>query len=282
MFPILGEPFGFPIRAFGVMVALGFLGGYWFSTREARRTGLVKEEVVGDLLLWAIVGGLIGARLVYVGVRWDEFRDHLGDIFKIWKGGIVYYGGLIGGVVAGWLFTRKHNIRFAALGDICMPGVMLGQAIGRFGCLMVGDDYGHEAPGLPWAIVFPSRTEPGRLFGLTVPPNDHSLMPAHMVLKELHPTQLYLGLTGFIIFVILALVARRKRFEGQVLWLALMLYPIGRSICEMFRGDAAERGVYFGGVISTSQLISIPVFLLAAVGFMRARRRAAVSLPASA
>lgn len=276
MYPILAEPFGFPIKAFGLMVALGFLSGYWFSAREARRTGKMTEEAVGDLLMWLIFGGLIGARILYVIVQWDEqFRHHPGEIFKIWNGGIVYYGGLLGAIFAGWLFCRKHDLRFAMVGDIHMPGVMLGQAVGRIGCLLVGDDFGREAPGLSWAIVFPSPTKPGNLFGLEIPPTSDSLMPPDMVLKELHPAQIYMGLQAFAIFLILAWVARRQRFEGQVMYLALMLYPIGRSICEIYRADNDARGVYFDGAISTSQLISIPLFLFGLIGFIRAARQPA-------
>lgn len=277
MFPILAEPFGFPIRAFGVMVALAFLAGYWFSMREARRTGQIDERVIGDLLMWVLIGGLVGARLLYVIVRWDpDFKNRpIQEVLYIWQGGIVSYGGFIGAFLAGWIFTRRHRIPFLKLGDICMPGVLLGQAIGRIGCLLVGDDYGKVADGLPWAIRFPSPKGPGDLFGITVPYRGHPpLLREELWDKYLHPTQLYMMAQAFCIFLILAWVARRKRFEGQVLFLALILYPIGRSICEVFRADDAERGTYFGGALSTSQLISIPVILIGIAGYVIARRRA--------
>lgn len=258
MYPILGEPFGIPIRSFGVMVALAFLIALIVASREARRTKLVNPEVIGDLLLWIMVGSILGARVLYVIVHWKKDFSH--DpvlVFQIWKGGLVYYGGFLGAFVSGWLFTRKRKIDIVVLGDICMPAVMLAQAIGRVGCLLVGDDYGQVAPDLPWAVTFPDIPE--------------SLLPQHLRGQPLHPTQLYMLLQAFTIFVILSIVARKKAFRGQVLFLALMLYPIGRSICEVYRGDFIERGMYFG--ISTSQWISLPIFVVGLIGFIRAWRR---------
>lgn len=258
MYPILGEPFGIPIRSFGVMVALAFVMGLWAATREARRTGRMSPEVISDLLMWLMVGGILGARVLYVIVHWkDQFaHDPMQAIF-VWKGGLVYYGGLLGAIFAAWLFTRRRKVNFVDLADVCMPAVMLGQAIGRVGCLLVGDDYGRVAEGLPWAITFPDIPE--------------SLLPTALRGQPLHPTQIYMMTQAFIIFLILTWVARRATFRGQVFFLGLMLYPIGRSICEIYRGDAIERGIYFG--LSTSQWISIPLFIIGAIGFVRSYRR---------
>jgi len=192
----------------------------------------------------------------------------------IWKGGIVYYGGFIGAFVGGWLFSRKNKVPFITLADISIPGAMLGQAVGRIGCLLVGDDYGKKTTeDLAWAIKFPTSTEPGDLFGIEIPPNSHSLLPVEMQGEWLHPAQLYMMLQAAVIFVILVWVARRKPWiEGQVLFLGLTLYPIGRSICEVFRGDHVERGVSASG-ISTSQGISIPIFIIGVAGLVWARKR---------
>ena len=142
-----------------------------------------------------------------------------------------------------------------------MPAVLLGQAIGRIGCFLVGDDYGKIAPDLPWAVRFPDIEE--------------SLLPLHLRGEPLHPTQLYLLLQSFLIFLILSWVARRRKFRGQVLYLSMILYPIGRSICEIYRADDVERGVYFG--LSTAQWFSIPIFVIGLVLFIRASRRPAAT-----
>ncbi|MFG0316167.1 MAG: prolipoprotein diacylglyceryl transferase [Planctomycetota bacterium JB042] len=267
MYPILGEPFGFKIRSFGVMVALAFVVALWVASRHARRTKQVDPEAIGDLLMWVMVGGILGARVLYCIVHWkDQFAHQPLEVLKIWKGGLVYYGGFLGAFVAGWFFTKKRKIDFVTLGDICMPAVFLGQAVGRIGCFLVGDDYGKPAPDLPWAVTFPDIPE--------------SLLPQALRGIPLHPTQLYMLLQAFVIFLILAFVARRQSFRGQVFYLALILYPIGRSICEVFRGDNVERGIYHG--LSTSQWISIPLFLVGIVGFTIAARRREPLRPASA
>ena len=116
MYPILGEPFGIPIRSFGAMVALAFMMGLWAASREAKRTGRMSPEVISDLLMWLMVGGILGARVLYVIVHWkDQFaHDPMQAIF-VWKGGLVYYGGLLGAIFAAWLFTRRRKINFVDL-----------------------------------------------------------------------------------------------------------------------------------------------------------------------
>lgn len=260
MYPILGEPFGIPIRSFGVMVALGFLVALWVAQWRARRLGSVSPETLADLLLWVMVGGILGARVLYVVVHWsDQFAQRPIEVLYVWKGGLVSYGGFAGAFVAGAIFARRRGLDLVALGDVCMPAVFLGQAIGRIGCFLVGDDYGKPAPGLPWAVRFPD--------------DPNSLLPPQLRGQPLHPTQLYMMATNLLLFVLLGLLLDRPRFRGQIFWLSLILYPIGRSICEVFRADSVERGVYFG--LSTAQWISIPVFVIGVVGYLRARRRAA-------
>ena len=256
MYPILGEPFGIPIRSFGVMVALAFVMALWASQREARRTGRVDPELIGDLLLWVMVGGILGARVLYCIVHFqDQFAHQPIELLKVWKGGLVSYGGFAGGFLGGWLFTRKRKIDFVTLGDVCLPGVMLGQAVGRIGCFLVGDDYGGPAD-VPWAVTFPDVPE--------------SLMPVDLRGVPVHPTQLYMLLQAFTIFLILSRIARSATFRGQVFYWGLILYPIGRSICEVFRADHVERGVYYG--VSTAQWISIPIFVIGLLGLSRARK----------
>jgi phosphatidylglycerol:prolipoprotein diacylglycerol transferase len=268
MYPIffkIGDVF--TLHAFGVMVALGFLAGLWYSTKEARRTGIVSEAVVNDLFLWLIVGGILGARALYVGIHWEDFKPgpnrSIWGIFQIWRGGIVSVGGFFGAFFLGWIFCKKRHVKFLDLADICMPGAMLGQSIGRIGCFLVGDDYGRPAPNLPWAVTFPKI--------------EGSLLPEKWQGVPLHPTQLYMLIKAFLIFLILAWVAKHKRFAGQVLFSAMILYPIGRWICEIYRGDEAERGIYYG--LSTAQWTLIPVFLVGAVCFARGLSKAKRATP---
>lgn len=261
MHPIAFEPFGFTITSFGVMLALAFLGGWIYTGKMARKFGWFTEEVVGDLLFWLMVGGVVGARLLYVIVHWETFRADASQILNFRAGGLVSYGGFVGAFLAGWIFTRRRKIDFVQLADLCLPGALLGQAIGRIGCFLVADDYGRPAPDLPWAVRFPDV--------------EGSMLPHILRNQPLHPTQLYLCLKAFLCFLILRHLLNHRAFRGQVLAAAMIVYPVGRSIVEIWRYDSVERGVFAG--LSTAQWLSIPMVILGVVLWFRFRSQRATS-----
>ncbi len=264
MHPIAFEPFGITITSFGVMLALAFMGGWIYTLRMARKTQWYTEDTVSDLLFWLMIGGVVGARFLYVVVHWsDTFASQPAQVFNFRGGGLVSYGGFAGAFLAGFLFTRKNDIDFFQLADMTLPGALLGQSIGRIGCFLVADDYGRPAPDLPWAVTFPDVKG--------------SMLPKALRGVPLHPTQLYLLLKAFLCFLILAYVLKHRQFKGQVLCVAMMCYPLGRSIVEIYRGDFQERGIYGG--LSTAQWISIPTFLLGLVlyGVLKKKSRLASS-----
>jgi phosphatidylglycerol:prolipoprotein diacylglycerol transferase len=263
MHPILFKIFGFEVHSFGFMVALGFLAGYFWMRYSAEKTG-ENPDRIADLSLWVLLSGIIGARLLFVLVHLDQYRNKPLEIIMIWKGGLVLYGGLLAAIIAGAWIVRKKDMNFLRTADVVMPCTMLGLAIGRWGCLMVGDCYGRIAQDLPWAIRFPDV--PG------------SLMDPGLIGQPLHPTQIYMSLNAIVIFVILTLVLRKRRFEGQVFFLCLILYSITRSIIELFRGDNVERG--YLGPLSTSQWISLFVVIFAIWQYIQRHRGASKSAQA--
>jgi phosphatidylglycerol:prolipoprotein diacylglycerol transferase len=244
MHPVLVEFLGLKIGSFGVLVALGYLAGLFCTLRLAKGRG-VDPGLVNDLLLWVVVGGVLGARLLYVLVHPSEFRASPLDVLAIWKGGLVFYGGFAGAFLLGALFLRRRKASFLDVADVCMPGAFLGLSIGRWGCFLVGDDHG-RVTGVPWAVRFPDV--PG------------SLLPRELIGQPLHPTQIYLSINALLIFLILLAVLRHRAFRGQVLWCALALYSAGRFFIEFYRGDDDARGIV--GPLSTSQWIGIPLFIL--------------------
>jgi phosphatidylglycerol:prolipoprotein diacylglycerol transferase len=152
-----------------------------------------------------------------------------------------FYGGFIGALVTAAIFFRRHQqLPFWRTADLCGPAIALGQAIGRIGCLMAGDDYGRPA-NLPWAITF-TDPDAARIGGapLGVP---------------LHPVQLYESVVCLALFAVLVWLRRRKRFDGEIILAYTLLYAIARFVLEFFRGDA-DRGFLFGGLLSTSQFIA--------------------------
>jgi len=239
--------------------------------KAANEAAKKEAEFLFNLTFWLLLIGFFGARIFWIittqAGRETFPRAPLEALFAIWDGGIVYYGGLLcsAGFGIWYVWLKSRNVK--AIGDILMAGLGLSIYLGRWACFSAGCDYGTPTE-MPWGLVYPVT--------------DGSLIPYEFQgTTALHPSQLYLSLNGLVIFGILAFVLARKRFDGQVIYLFLMLYPLGRSLAEMFRGDEG-RGLYkvIGDLeLSSSQIISIPVFVVALLLYVkdaiRARRRKA-------
>ncbi len=278
MLPKLIEIFGMPLHTFGVMVATGFMAGMWWCRREAERLGYPVDKVM-DLTFWLMISGLLGARALFIIVNWDLYAQYPTEIFFIWKGGLVWYGGLIGAFTVGvWLMKRWHLPTWATA-DLVAPGVMYGLAFGRLGCLAAGDDHGRlietalrpEAQDLlEKGLLYGAN---GRLTGLAVDTihkegfdapwwslifDARSLVQDDLVGLPLYPTQLMMSGKDMLIFAALVVLRRYKRFDGQIVASMLMMYALARYGVEFFRGDLG-RGFWIPGV-STSQGISLAIF----------------------
>jgi phosphatidylglycerol:prolipoprotein diacylglycerol transferase len=152
------------IRWYGVFVALGFLAGYQVLQRRARALGL-GPQVAPDVTLAAMVGGIVGARLLYVVQNWEEeFGGNLLDAFAVWHGGLVFYGGFLGAVAAVVLWGRHKRWPLLAIGDMVAPALPLGHVLGRIGCLLNGCCFGRPWDG-PLGVAYPGRTADGLLNG---------------------------------------------------------------------------------------------------------------------
>lgn len=191
-----------------------------------------------------MISALAGARILYVFINFNDYRDNLLDIFKIWNGGLVFFGGFIGGALGAIMFLRIKKMDIWKTADVLAPGLALGHSVGRFGCLFAGCCYGKSCT-LPIALTF---TNPDSLAPLNTP---------------LHPTQLYMIASNFVLFLILLAIQRRKRFNGMVFLSYIMLYSLFRSIIEFFRGDF--RGNFFFDFLSLSQGIGLLISCIALV-----------------
>ncbi|MGD0351566.1 MAG: prolipoprotein diacylglyceryl transferase [Verrucomicrobiota bacterium] len=239
MHPIAFQLGSFTIHWYGVMIALAFLVGLWTATRRARRENIPGEKIA-DVILWLLAGSIIGARLVYVTTYWqDEFADQpLSEIFMIQHGGLVYYGGLIGAILTGYIYLRWKKMPLWKTADVLAPSIALGNVFGRIGCLLNGCCYG-RACDLPWAIHFPP---------------DH---PTHGA--PVHPTEIYDALDNFILYLLLAWLFRHKKFDGQVFATYLIGYAVTRTVMEWFRGDYPPDHIHYG--LTPGELVSIPIFI---------------------
>jgi phosphatidylglycerol:prolipoprotein diacylglycerol transferase len=237
--PIAFQAGPFTVTWYGIMVALAFLAGLWTASRRGLRDGFAAETIL-DLGPWLIVGAILGARTLYVISYWNEqfAGEPILEIFKVWRGGLVYYGGLIGASLACILYARVKKLPLWKLADVVAPSIALGYVFGRLGCLMNGCCYGRECH-LPWAITFP--------------PGSH-LAPAGI---PLHPTQIYDSLLNLGFYAFLAWLYRRKKFDGQVFAAYLIGYALLRSLVEFFRGDYPVH--YLGGWATPAQVVSIVI-----------------------
>jgi phosphatidylglycerol:prolipoprotein diacylglycerol transferase len=265
MYPTLLKFGSFEITTFGLMMFLAFIVAGWVLSKQFRRSGL-DDELASSMVVAAALGGIIGAKIYYAIL----FRDwHL--LFD--RAGLVWYGGLIGGVLACAWLIRRRGVSFLTVADAAAPALAIGYALGRIGCFLVGDDYGR--PTNAWfGVAFPKGAPPTtasslREFGVAVDPT----IPGYQVLK-VHPTQLYESSAALIMFVILMSMNRRPQPKGRTFGLFLVLLGIERFLVEIVR---AKDDRFFGG-FTVAQVISVIIVVIGGWLIVNRPRATAASL----
>ena len=233
--------FGFEIYFYGVIIALGFILAALFCARQAEKFGITSDDLF-DFVIWLIPTCIIGARLYYVLFKLDYFIANPSEIFRVRDGGLAIYGGIIAGVITGALICRHKKIPVMALGDLAAFGLLIGQAIGRWGNFMNREAFG-------------GVTDVFCRMGLTVPGSETIYV---------HPTFLYESLWNFAGLIALYILLRRgkRQYDGQFFCLYIFWYGLGRSWVEGLRTDS----LYIGSTdIRVSQLLAIVSAVTAAV-----------------
>jgi len=245
MYPEIFRIGSFPINTYGVFLALAFLCAILITVKLAARDGLPREKIY-DLCLWMLLCSLIGSKILMLFTE-PEYRDHPLQLLSLdfLRSGGVFYGGLIGAIVSGYLLMRRYKLPWWKTADACAPGIAIGNFFGRQGCFAAGCCWGKPTT-LPWGVKF---TELGH--EITGVPTD----------VRLHPTQLYESFAMLLVFFFLLWLHKHRRFNGQVILLYALLYSAIRFVIEFWRDD--PRGDLFGLTtmtgLSTSQLISLVV-----------------------
>lgn len=284
--PVLGKGKGegIPIHTYGVMIGLGFISAVtvaaWLAQREwPGKVGLERRDQIFDLAFYVFLGGIVGSRVHFILVNWQDYAAQPSRIFDL-GGGLVFQGGVLGAALVSYWYCKQNGIEFLRLADLAIPTVSLGAAFGRLGCFSAGCCWGkvttHERA--PFAVEFPGPSAQN-LFGsiggtpslayssmadgqhetrwvvestgqVTQQAVDGAVRVSDWVQQHghtlpIHPTQLYDSFGQILLFVGFLTLRRWRRFHGQVFFTWLMVYAIHRSSVELFRGDA-ERGTLHG------------------------------------
>jgi phosphatidylglycerol:prolipoprotein diacylglycerol transferase len=244
----------FSIHTYGLALAAAFWIGIELSAREARRRGMDPVHIV-DLGIVVLLTSVAGSRLLYVLGHLDQYRGSVWDVFKVWEGGLTFYGGLILGVFFGITFLRVKKVPVREAIDVIAPQIALGIAIARIGCFMNGCCFGTESH-LPWACKFPPDSQAGWV------------LPG----VALHPTQIYSSIANFLIFLMLRRRVRSEHAPGTVFFLFLIAYGVWRLAIDYLRYYEESAYISIGGAGMTyNQMLSIGMVVIGAVLFLRSR-----------
>lgn len=206
--------FGIDIMWYGVLMATGMILGTYLALKEANRVGISEDDVL-NLAICAIPSGVIGARLYYVIFNWSYYSQYPSQILNFRGGGMAIHGALIGGILAGFIYTKVKKLDFLKMADIALIGMPLAQAIGRWGNYINGEAHGGPT-NLPWGIIVDG--------------------------VKVHPTFLYESIWNFGIFIFLWTFRKKKKYEGQVAVYYIILYSLGRFFIEGLRTDSLMLG----------------------------------------
>lgn len=224
--------FGLDIMWYGVLMALAMILCVFIALKEGKRVNISEDDLL-NLAIIAIPAGLLGARLYYVIFNWSWYSNHLSEILNFRGGGMAIHGALIGGILAGFIYTKIKKINFFKMADTVMIGIPLGQAIGRWGNYINGEAHGGPT-NLPWGIM---------VDGIKV-----------------HPTFLYESIWDLGIFIFLWYFRKKKTYEGQLAIIYLILYSIGRFFIEGLRTDSL-----MFGPLKMAQLISLVTIIVCVI-----------------
>lgn len=266
MFPILFEYGSFRLHTFGVVLATALGVGIWYFSRLMERRGLSTFDEAMDIAFWATVGAIAGSRILFCIVHWRLFRDDLLGIFRLWEGGLVMYGGVFGALILGVWKARQIRLNVPAAFDLAMIALGLGLFIGRFACIAAGDDYGRPAPDwFPLTLTF---NDPRALLFIVHP--EYKGVP-------LYPTQIFMSLKGLSLFLAGTWFLRKNLPDGVTGGILMAQLAVLRYVIEIFRGDIVERGTVLGGLMSTSQFISVILAVAGGAFIYRSLNRGAAA-----
>ena len=258
----------FPIAFYGMVIAFAVLMGIFIACREAKRTGQ-NPEIYMDLAIYEVILCVIGARIYYVIFEWDSYKDDLLSIFNIREGGLAIYGAIITAIITAWVYGRVKKISFGQIADTACLGLVLGQAIGRWGNFFNREAFGQYTNGL-FAMQLPvSAVRSGEI---TEEMWANAVVIEGVKYVQVHPTFLYESLWNVGLFILLNIFKKYKKFQGEVLVWYVGGYGIGRFWIESLRTDQLIIG---NTGIPVSQLLAAILVIVCVVIEILFRRKPA-------
>lgn len=245
----------FSIAFYGMVIALGMVLAFIFIMREAKRVGYKQDDFM-DLFIFGIIFGVIGARIYYVIFSWDDYKNNLLQIFNIRGGGLAIYGGIIGGTITVIVLCHIKKLNFWKCADVIVFGVLIGQICGRWGNFFNREAFGGYTDGL-FAMRIPIDAV-NRAQDITAEMKANIVTVNGIDCIQVHPTFLYESLFNLCVFIFLLWYRKRKKFDGEIFFLYIGLYGLGRSIIEGLRTDQLQLP---GTSIPVSQLLGLCLFV---------------------
>ncbi len=257
--------FGIEIAYYGVIIATGLLLGICMGMYEAKRVGLDQDQVF-NMVMFAIVAAVLGARLYFVAFKWDYYKDHLTEIFNYRQGGLAIYGAIIGAVLTAFIYTKVKKMNFRKVADIGCMGLLIGQIVGRWGNFFNREAFGGYTDNL-FAMRLPENAV--RSSDIT------EEIAAHAVdgYIQVHPTFFYESFWNFCVLGFIFFYRKHKKFDGELFLIYLFGYGLGRAWIEGLRTDQLLMPVVG---LPVSQVLSIAIVVVCAVllvlGYRKSRK----------
>lgn len=258
--------FGFRIAFYGIIIGIGILAGICVAQADAKRRGQ-DPEIYLDFALYAIVCSIIGARIYYVVFEWDMYKDNLLQVFNLRGGGLAIYGGVIGAVLTLLVYTRVKKISFFSMADTGCLGLITGQIIGRWGNFFNCEAFGGYTENLLAMRIRRSLVNENMISQDLL---NHLIVENGVEYIQVHPTFLYESLWNLGLLLFMLWYRKRKKFDGEMLWIYLLGYGLGRAWIEGLRTDQL---LIPGTGMAVSQILSLVLVTAAACAIIWNRRR---------
>lgn len=249
--------FGFQIAFYGIIIGIGMLAGLWIAQSDAKRRGQ-DPELYLDFALYAIICSIIGARLYYVIFEWDYYKNNLLQIFNLRAGGLAIYGGVIAGTITMIVYTRMKKVSFFSMADTGVLGLVTGQIIGRWGNFFNCEAFGGYTDSLLAMRIRRALVNDNMLNADVL---SHKIVENGVEYIQVHPTFFYESCWNLCLLLFMLWFRRYKKYDGQMLWIYLFGYGIGRFWIESLRTDQL---ILFGTGLPVSQALSLVLILVAA------------------